>query len=144
MLYCVDMNVGILKNILKTAKSLKSQFLNIKLLVNSIDGTKYLTITYQGENIKGYRVFQTVKKSIALEATCDMAAELNYSELKELFNNNFSTRFLSYFCKSFGSSNILQLQLSSEQKNNPLIINFDLSGDNKTYIRYVLAVYQHG
>lgn len=142
----MDMHVGVLKNIIKTAEQSKAESLQFTLLVDSsVSGPNrptFIEITIQSEFMKLSHIFDSGNSSASNNQQMDHTSEQRGQgastppQLTRKFDINFNVKLLSaIFCAKMHDRQMVSLKMRPDT---PMIIEYPL-GDNKSYIKWALC-----
>ena len=146
----VEIDLAIFRNAVKTSKDIKAECVNLRV-VAPLDGeeiqkrTIWFIIQSESDEVKSMFPFQSttetepnseVRTIKASQCTNGDYVELPpWSQVRTLYNNDFSTEYLFLFVKSM-ERHALSLRLGQDR---PLVVEYPLGCGTKDYLRFVLA-----
>lgn len=138
--YTIEIDLGLLRNIVKMSGSLRSEHMQISVLETEKEESSQISISAKGDATITHNFFSSIVHDSAND-TCTIKAmtessapESELTSLRLKYKESYSVKFLNYFLKSMERT-LITMKLS---ENKPLILHYPL-GAEKSFICFVLA-----
>lgn len=141
--YTVEIDLGLLRQIVKMSMSLRAQQLefSVEEPTSATDGLTQTAFTIastgdakQAHHFQSATVTEGTEARVIRAATDSTTSAAPAGPMRRVYHDSFSAQYLSYFLKSM-ERQVITMRFSQDK---PLLVHYELGAD-KSYICFVLA-----